>query len=108
MRDQLGPFERRVLQVLIRHPSNAYGISILKRLEALGLKSSVGALYTTLERLEGKGYVSSSWGEPTAERGGRRKRFYQITAAGALAEQRSELAQSAFATLLNRGVPNVG
>jgi len=80
---KLGPFEREILQVLIAHPQNAYGVPILGWLkEAFGRDYSVGALYTTLERLEKKGLVKSEWGEPTAERGGRRKRYYQISASG--------------------------
>ena len=43
---------------------------------------SLGAVYKTLDRLEGKGYVASTVGEPTAERGGRSKRIYRVTASG--------------------------
>lgn len=50
--------------------------------ERTGREISIGAVYATLERLEAKGYVSSFTGEPTAERGGRAKRHFEIEAAG--------------------------
>ena len=50
---------------------------------------SSGAVYTTLERLEGRGLVSSFFGDPTAERGGKRKKFYRLEVDGAEALNRS-------------------
>lgn len=83
MTKHLGAFEFSILSELISHPNDAYGGSLQERLsERLERDVSFGAIYTTLERLEQKGYVSSRWGEPTAERGGRRKRYYQIEASG--------------------------
>jgi PadR family transcriptional regulator PadR len=79
----IGTFEFQVLSVLARHPRNAYGVTIREWIaEATGRDVSIGALYTTLERLEAKGLISSEWGEPTAVRGGRRKRYYSIEAPG--------------------------
>lgn len=93
MRDTLGPFEYQVLQVLQLHPNDAYGVSIGDHLEErTGKRPSIGALYTTLDRLEAKGYVSSSWGEATAERGGRRKKYFKLQAAGQFAMTRTQAA----------------
>ena len=58
--------------------------------ERTGRNVSIGAVYATLERLETKGYVSSSMGEPTPERGGRAKRLFRLQAAGRRALQVSE------------------
>lgn len=87
----LGNFEYQVLAVLIEDPVAAYGVTIGQHIkDRTGREVSVGALYTTLDRLEKKGFVSSSWGEATAERGGRRKRYYKIEAAGIEAARWSE------------------
>ena len=81
--DTLGPLERQLLAVLLEHPRDAYGITIMKRVEQrTGRKRSLAAIYAALDRLQEKGMVSSWWGEPTAERGGRRKRYYKIDAPG--------------------------
>jgi DNA-binding PadR family transcriptional regulator len=79
----IGPFEHDVLECLVQQPANAYGITLHNRLEDLhGRRFSSGAVYVTLERLERKGLITSRWGESTPERGGRRKRLYQIEASG--------------------------
>ena len=70
-RDALGAFEHTILSVLLRQPRDAYGATLQRRIEeTTGRDFSVGALYTALDRLERKGFVSSRWGEPTPERGG--------------------------------------
>jgi len=80
---QLGPFEELVLLALIRLRDNAYGVTIRQEITKRTSKNvSLGAVYTTLDRLQGKGYVSSRWGEPTPERGGRAKRYFVIEAPG--------------------------
>jgi PadR family transcriptional regulator PadR len=90
IRRALGSFEFSILTVLLNRPLNAYGGSIKECLDA-GTEHEVafGAVYTALDRLEAKGFVHSWWGEPTAERGGRRKRYYQITNAGRQAVRRT-------------------
>jgi PadR family transcriptional regulator PadR len=81
--DRLGRFEEIVLLALARLRENAYGVTIRREIaERTGRDVSFGAVYTTLERLERKGYVSSRMGEPTAERGGRAKRYFRIEAPG--------------------------
>src|SRR5437762_1170078 len=82
----LGPLEHIVLLALVRLKANAYGMTVRREIEErTGRNISIGAVYATLERLEGKGYVSSSTGEPTAERGGRAERMFRIEADGQLA-----------------------
>jgi PadR family transcriptional regulator PadR len=91
MARDIGPFEFETLATLLSQPQDAFGVTIRDRIaERAGRKVSIGAVYTTLERLERKGFISSWWGEPTEERGGRRKRLYKIEAAGELAARRFE------------------
>jgi len=79
----MGEFEYLILTSAARLGTDAYGASIRKEIEkATGRPCSIGALYTTLDRLEKKGFVKTWMGEPTAERGGRSKRLVQVTATG--------------------------
>jgi len=91
--DHLGEFEQLILAALmILGSENAYGMTIHEQVEKLaaGLRIvSLGACYTTLDRLEQKGYVRSWFGGATEERGGRSKRFFEITGAGEKAVQNS-------------------
>jgi DNA-binding PadR family transcriptional regulator len=81
----LGPFQQHVLYVLLRLGEKAYGMTIWRELQSrTGEAKSIGAVYSTLKRLERKGFVSSWVGDPTPERGGRAKRYYSITGAGAM------------------------
>ena len=99
-RYMLGEFEKVILMALIRLRGNAYGVSIRQELSSqLGREVAVGAVYTTLDRLEQKGYVSSWMGEPTPERGGRSKRFFQLEATGAEALNRTLAAHDNFILL---------
>lgn len=79
----LGDFEQIVLLAILRGGENAYGVTIRAEIAACTERDpSPGALYTTLDRLEDKGMVTSRLGDPTPLRGGRAKRFYMVTAAG--------------------------
>jgi PadR family transcriptional regulator PadR len=79
----IGEFEYLILTAASRLGDDAYGASIRTEIEnATGHACSIGALYTTLDRLESKGFVKTWMGEPTPERGGRSKRRVQITAKG--------------------------
>ncbi len=81
--DGLGSLEHIVLLAVMRLGSNAYGMTVRREIEdATGRSISIGAVYATLARLESKGFIDSFSGEPTAERGGRAKRYFRITAAG--------------------------
>lgn len=82
-REFLGAFEQLVLAALIRLGRDAYGMSVRAEIsERTGREIAIGAVYATLDRLEAKGYARSHSGGGTVERGGKAKRFYQITAAG--------------------------
>ena len=97
MADWLGEFEQLVLFAVLQQ-DHAYGVTIRDEIEArTGRRASAGAVYTTLERLEARGLVSSHWGEPTPERGGKRKRFYRLKPAGREALGRSWRAMRAMA-----------
>jgi PadR family transcriptional regulator, regulatory protein PadR len=90
MSETLGEFEQLVMFAVLRLDDEAYGTSIREELKTRAERDvSPGAIFTTLERLESRGLVSSRYGEPTAERGGRRKRFYRLTADGRRALARS-------------------
>ncbi|WP_421872583.1 PadR family transcriptional regulator [Marinoscillum sp.] len=80
---QLGEFEEVVMLTVGVLYGNAYGVSIKKEIEERqGRKVSVGALQSALKRLEDKGYLTSYEGESTSERGGRPKRYFNITTLG--------------------------
>ena len=82
-REFLGGFELLVLLALIRLADEAYGVPISEAIEeSSGRNVAMGSVYITLERLERKGLVTSRLGEPTAERGGRAKTYFRITAKG--------------------------
>jgi PadR family transcriptional regulator PadR len=81
--DSVGDFEQLILFALVRLGADAYGVTIRLDIEArTGRTISAGALYTALDRLERRGFVASRLGEPTAERGGKRKRLYTLQPAG--------------------------
>jgi DNA-binding PadR family transcriptional regulator len=83
MRRLLGGFESLLLLAVLRLGDRAYGVTIRQELWDQAKRDvAVGAIYTGLDRLEQKGYVTSTMGEPTAERGGRAKKFYRLTASG--------------------------
>lgn len=79
----IGEFEEVVLLTVAILFENAYGISIKEEIETrLSRKVSVGAMRTALNRLEKKGFLKSEFGEATAARGGKRKRFFKVTKSG--------------------------
>ncbi len=79
----LGSLEHIVLLAVMRLGSDAYGMTVRSEIEsATGRDVSIGAVYATLARLQSKGLIKSYTGEPTAERGGRAKRHFQMTADG--------------------------
>ena len=89
----LGGFEHVVLLALVRLEDRAYGVTVRREIENRTQRNvSIGAVYATLDRLESKGYVKSSLGDPTPERGGRSKRFFRITAKGVAAVNRTHTA----------------
>ena len=86
----LGDFEQLVLLGVMRLDDQAYGAAIRQEIHARsGRDVSINAVYTTLDRLEGKGLLRSWVGEPTAQRGGRRRKFYALRPSGVLALRRA-------------------
>jgi PadR family transcriptional regulator PadR len=84
----LGEFEQLVLLALLRLGRDAYGASVTLEIEAQsGRVVSVAAVHTTLDRLEQKGLTRSRLGDPTPQRGGKKKRHYEVTPAGVRAVQ---------------------
>ena len=95
----LGEFEQVVLLAILRLGDNAYGVTVRREIAACTERDPApGALYTTLDRLEDKGLVTSKYGDPMPERGGRAKRYFTVTARGVRAVAR---AQRAYQRLLN-------
>jgi DNA-binding PadR family transcriptional regulator len=99
-----GSLEETVLRSVMHIRGDAYGVNIHEKvLEAEGRDLTLGAIYTTLDRLEAKGFLESWWGEPTEERGGRRKQYFRITGAGERALNEAEIARErmrlAFSTI---------
>lgn len=96
-RIQIGEFEELVLLIVAILNDNAYGISVMEEIEnQTERKINISAVHSALDRLENKGFLKSEVGGATAERGGRRKRFFRITVAGqgaldAIREQRNKL-----------------
>src|SRR5687768_14540268 len=80
----LGELEELVLLVVAASAEPVYGVPVMEQLKVhAGRSFTIGAVHTTLYRLEEKGFLSSSVGGATTDRGGRRKRFFALTAAGA-------------------------
>ena len=79
----LGEFEYLLLTAAVRLGENAYGAAIRQEIEATTRRRcSIGALYTTMDRLETKGFLKTWMGDATPERGGRAKRMVRVTAKG--------------------------
>ena len=82
-RETLGYFELMVVLAVLRVGEDAYGVPIAQELEEnTGRDVLLGSVYAALERLEAKGLIDSTLGAPTAERGGRAKRYFRVTSRG--------------------------
>ena len=85
-----GEFEQVVLLTVARLKGEAYGMAIRQEIaDRTGRDVGIGSVYSALDRMEEKGFISSTLGDPTPERGGKAKRYYQLEPAGALALQRA-------------------
>jgi DNA-binding PadR family transcriptional regulator len=94
----LGDFEQLVLMGVLRLDADAYGAAIRREIhERSGRDVSINAVYTTLDRLEQKGLLRSWVGEPTPQRGGRRRKFYELRPAGLAALRQAYEAFQAMA-----------
>jgi DNA-binding PadR family transcriptional regulator len=86
----LGEFEQLVLLALVRLGDDAYGVSVQEEIARRSRRDvSLGSVYKTLLRLEVKGLVASRVGEPTPQRGGRRKKHYRTLPSGVRELRRS-------------------
>ena len=96
----LGDFEQLVLLGVSRleRQNSAYGAAIRQEIHARsGRDVSINAVYTTLDRLESKGFLKSRVGDPTPQRGGRRRKFYALRPAGIAALRQAYRAFTAMA-----------
>ncbi len=99
-RTYLGEFEEIVLLTVAVMAADAYGVSITHEIiEQTGRSVRLNQIHAALQRLEEKGMVKSEMGEPTAERGGRRKRLFSVTAYG---QRTLQEIQAVRASLWNR------
>jgi DNA-binding PadR family transcriptional regulator len=96
----LGDFEQLVLLGVLRLETEgtAYGAAIRQEIHARsGRDVSINAVYTTLDRLESKGFLKSWVGDPTPQRGGRRRKFYELRSTGIAALRQAYRAFTAMA-----------
>jgi PadR family transcriptional regulator, regulatory protein PadR len=99
----LGDLEQLVLLAILHLGDDAYGVTIAGVLrDKAGRDLAMATVYTTLERLEAKRYLDSRLGDPTAARGGKRKRFFRVNAAGERAVRESLSALNALTAGLGR------
>lgn len=92
----MGEFEKAILLAILHLKDAAYGRAIWRLIEEQGDRDvAIGAVYTTLDRLMRKGYLSARTGDPTPERGGRAKKYYAVEPEGreALIESRDFLSR---------------
>jgi PadR family transcriptional regulator PadR len=94
----LGEFEELVLLMVASQHNTAYGVSILEGLEEeLQRKINISAVHVVLKRMEEKGFVNSHYGGITENRGGRRKKYYVISAFGKrVLDEQHELRNSIY------------
>ena len=105
MASDLGLFELLVLMAAAAHGDQAYGVVIRRDVAASrGTDVSSGAVYTTLERLERRGLLSSRQGDPSEVRGGRPRRYYRLTRAGRAAIDTNYSAVARLAVRLKPGM----
>ncbi len=92
-RGSLGEFEHLILLAVYRLGGEAYGVPVIREVEdRTGRTVTQAAAYLTLRRLEDKGFIKSKLGKPTAQRGGRAKRYFKITRAGTIQLRDSRVA----------------
>lgn len=93
----LGAFEEQVLLAVVHAADDAYGMKIRRQIEErVGRSVAIGAVYSTLDRLENKGLVRSWLAEPDTVRRGRPRRFFKLEAAGAAALEQAREAHASM------------
>ena len=103
--EPLGDLEQLVLLAVLQSGERAYGVPVQQEVrQRAGRDLTLGTIYKALSRLETKGLVASHVGEPTAERGGRAKRYYSVTAVGRRALRQNLFALRRMAAWLDVGL----
>jgi DNA-binding PadR family transcriptional regulator len=103
-RDLLTDLELMILLAALRVGDEAYGVPVAREIEETGGRVvALAVVYATLDRLEDRGLVTSSIGDPTPERGGRAKRFFRVTSKGIRQVRNTQAALTA----LWKGVPEL-
>ena len=93
----MGEFEQLVLLALLRLDNDAYGMEVRQEIERhTGREVSYGAVYTTMDRLERKGFVAHRMGDPIAERGGRARKYFRVLPEGREALRATQQALTAM------------
>jgi PadR family transcriptional regulator len=88
--ESLGEFEQCLLLAVVHLEQEAYGVTIRREIERrTDREVAIGALYTSLDRLERKGYLRSAMSDPTPQRGGRSKRYFMLTPRGTIVLRQS-------------------
>jgi DNA-binding PadR family transcriptional regulator len=101
----LGTNDLMILLALMRLGDDAYGVPIARELEeSVGRVVALASVYASLDRLVDRGFVETELGEPTAERGGRAKKYFRITGKGI----REVRAAKQSLTKLWKGLPQLG
>lgn len=97
----IGELEEIVLLIVANLYNNAYGVAVKKEIEKRAeRKITISTVHNVLQRLKDKGYLSSEYGKPGKERGGKRKLLFQVTKSGHAALERSkELRNSLWETI---------
>jgi DNA-binding PadR family transcriptional regulator len=105
----LGEFEELVLLTIAVLVNDAYSVAICDELEKnTGRAPKLGVVHAVLNRLEEKGFVKSKLGEATNARGGKRKRFYNVTSAGKASLMKSrELRDNLWNMIPNMSLKNI-
>lgn len=99
----LGELEQLILLAVMHLGNDAHAPAIREAIaDRTGIELARGTVYVTLDRLDRKGYLSSRFGEPTAERGGKAKRLFQVTADGKRALADAERALARMRTAASR------
>lgn len=97
----LGALEEIVLLATAAIPNEAYAVVVKNEIDAQSGRSfNISSIHTTLHRLEEKGFLTSEMGGATAERGGRRKRFFKLTSLGFAALKEAQSLRSHFWNLI--------
>jgi PadR family transcriptional regulator PadR len=103
--DRLGEFEELTLLAVLALADAAYAVIVQEHIERQAAREvSLGAVYAALDRMERKGFVRSALGEPTTERGGKRRRVYAVTAPGLRAVREAKRTREALWNAVPRAV----